>query len=47
MDKFVVFFFFKKGVKRWKRRAKNLLVNWQAAESTSAGEYATLIFIME
>lgn len=27
--------------------AKNLLVNWQAAESTSVGEYATLIFIME
>jgi len=36
-----------KGVKCWKRRAKNSLVNWQAAESTSAGEYATLIFIVE
>lgn len=36
-----------KGVKCWKRRAKNLLVSWQAAESTSVGEYATLIFIME
>lgn len=36
-----------KGVKCWKRRAKNLLVSWQAAHGTSAGEYATLIFIME
>lgn len=36
-----------RGVKCWKRRAKNLLVSWQAADSTSAGEYATLIFIME
>lgn len=36
-----------KEIKLWKRRARNLLMSWQAAGSTSAGEYATLIFIME